>query len=183
MPKTVFLLHSAGPQGPGKGSDGFIAILKAALGPGYAVKHPVMPAPDKPDYDTWKVVIGKELAKLENGSVLIGHSLGGSLLLKYLSEEQCSRKFSALFMVAAPFWGLPKWNRAEFILEKGFSRKVTQPGKIFVYHTKDDKIVSDEHVARYTKTIPHATFRTVDGYGHTFAAKACPELIKDIQAL
>lgn len=183
MPKTVLFIHSAGAQGPKQGSSGFLATLEKSLGAGYSVRHPEMPKPEKPEYNAWKVLIGKELSKVETGGVLVGHSLGGSVLLKYLAEEQCARTFSALFLVAAPYWGLPKWNRDDFILERGFSRKVTQVRKIFIYHTKDDKIISQEHVDRYAKTIPHATIRIVEGYGHGFETRECPELTADIRSL
>lgn len=183
MAKTVLFIHSAGTQGGKQGSSGFLAILEKALGPGYSIRHPDMPKPEKPEYKDWKVLIGKELSKLETGSILIGHSLGGSVLLKYLAEEQCARTFSALFMVAAPYWGLPRWNRDDFILERGFSRKVTQVRKIFIFHAKDDKVVSHEHIERYGKTIPHATLREVTGQGHGFDSGECPALLADIRSL
>jgi predicted alpha/beta hydrolase family esterase len=65
-----------------------------------------MPDPQNPRYAGWKVALGQELSALEGRpSILVGHSLGGSVLLKYLSEEGCPQGTTGLFVAAAPFWG------------------------------------------------------------------------------
>nr|WP_235788441.1 alpha/beta hydrolase [Salipaludibacillus sp. CUR1] len=45
-----------------------------------------MPNPENPEYILWKKQLEKELDKLNGDVILVGHSLGGSVLLKYLSE-------------------------------------------------------------------------------------------------
>lgn len=142
-----------------------------------------MPSPEAPDYKPWRDQIEKEILKLAEGSILIGHSLGGSFLLKYLSEEKMDKEFLGLFIVAAPYWGLEGWEYEAFSLKKGFSEKLNNAGKIFIYHTLDDQIVSRDHLIRYAKSIPHALVREVDGFGHAFNAAECKELIQDIKAL
>src|SRR5437763_795534 len=106
MAKTVLFIHSAGPQGRHQGSNDFVTILKKSLGAGYDIKYPKMPNPEEPDYNPWRDQIEKELVKMKEDSILVGHSLGGSVLLKYLSEEKCDRNFLGLFIVASPYWGL-----------------------------------------------------------------------------
>ena len=183
LKKTVLFIHSAGPQGRHQGSNDFIALLKKSLGPGYELKHPKMPHPERPDYEPWKAKVAKEIAKLDDGAILIGHSLGGSVLLKYLSEADHGKTFSGLFLVAAPYWGLKGWEYDAFFLKRGFPRKLTGVGPVFLYHTLDDEIVSQDHIVRYAKSMPKAKVRKVKGYGHAFNKEECPELIRDIGSL
>lgn len=182
MSKTIFFVHSAGPQSGKEGSGEFISILKKSLGDAYDIKHPSMPEPEDPDYEPWRNQVRKEIIGLEEGSILIGHSLGGSVLLKYFSEEKSDKKYRALFIVASPFWGLKGWTYDAFCLKKGFAKNLTRFGKIFLYHTSDDDVVSHDHLIRYAKEIPNASVREVDGLGHLFNARECTELIRDIKS-
>src|SRR5690606_27850814 len=163
MPKTVFFIHSAGSQGPGEGSSRFISILKKSLGAGYRIRHPVMPDPDNPDYAPWRDRIREELANAPRDAILMGHSLGGSVLLKYFSEEKCEVEYPGLFLVATPFWGLKGWEYDAFYLKKDFPAALPRFGKIFLYHTRDDDVVSHEHPLRYAQALPQALLREVDG--------------------
>ena len=45
----------------------------------------------------------EELAALGGGSILAGHSLGASLLLKYLCEEKVETSVAGLFLIAPPY--------------------------------------------------------------------------------
>lgn len=99
MKKQVLFIHSAGPQGIDQGSCDLIADLKEQLGEVYHVSSPAMP---DPDYALWKAQIANEIEALDEEVLLIGHSLGGSVLLKFLSEEGCRRTVSGLFLIAAP---------------------------------------------------------------------------------
>ncbi len=87
MKKQILFIHSAGAQGPHEGSGRLVAHLQKGLGPEYQVLYPIMPDPENPAYEPWKAQLEKELTALEGEAILVGHSLGGSVLLKYLSEE------------------------------------------------------------------------------------------------
>lgn len=97
MNKQVFFLHSAGAQGPHEGSSDLVAWLKDALGSECHVLHPKMPNPKEPDYQAWKAELRKELAKLSGEVTFVGHSLGGSVLLKYLAEEPFTNPITGCF--------------------------------------------------------------------------------------
>jgi predicted alpha/beta hydrolase family esterase len=58
-----------------------------------------MPDEDSPDYEAWKNQIAKELTALDGELILVGHSLGGSILLRYLSEEKVQRPVAGLSVV------------------------------------------------------------------------------------
>lgn len=183
MAGTILFIHSAGPQGRKEGSGPFLSLLKKGLGPGYVVKAPKMPHPDAPDYEPWKKKLARELAKVEDGTILIGHSLGGSVLLKYLSEEEHGKSFAALFLIATPFWGLGGFTYKPFYLKRGFSARLTKVRRIFVYHAENDDVVSRAHLRRHAREIPKAKTREIPGFGHVFDTGECQTLMDDIRSI
>jgi predicted alpha/beta hydrolase family esterase len=183
MKRQVFFLHSAGAQGPHEGSSDFVAWLTDALGSACNVLHPKMPNPEEPDYEPWKAELGKELAKLSGEVTFVGHSLGGSVLLKYLAQEPFRNPITGMFLVSAPFWGGdPDWQHESFRLPKDFAKKLPQIPRIFLYHCVNDPIVPFAHHRLYAEELPHATIRRLKGSEHTFS-QGLPELARDIQRL
>src|SRR6186997_1796735 len=84
----------------GGGDDGYEAdekladSLRAELGSAYDVRYPRMQVEkDAPDFG-WGAQIGEQIASIEGEVILVGHSLGASILLKYLSENTVSQPIS-----------------------------------------------------------------------------------------
>jgi len=156
------------------------ASLRDALGTSYDVRYPEMPAADRPGYETWKGQIAKELAALDGKVILVGHSLGASVLLKYLSEEEVEKPVAGLFLVAAPYWGAEDWEVEEYELREDFAS--TLPGRlpVFFYHSRDDELVPFGHLALYQAKLPKATVRELDGRGHQFGDDLS-EVARDIR--
>jgi uncharacterized protein len=177
MKQQVLFVHSAGPQGRGEGSSLLVAALRKGLGSGYDLRYPIMPDPDDPAYEPWKKRVESEMAELDDDAFIIGHSLGGSVLLKCLSESKRKRPVAGLFLVATPFWGP---NMQEFALRDDFSAGLSEVRRIFLYHSRDDDGVPFAHLGSYARALPQATVRELDGYGHVFE-KGCRELVEDIR--
>lgn len=178
MTQQIFFLHSAGPQGPHEGSSDFIAWLKKELEPDFELLHPMMPHPDEPDYGPWKGKLKGELARLQGDLILMGHSLGSSVLLKYLAEERLRNPVRGMFLVATPFWG----GDSDFALPKNFGSKLPEISDLFFYQSKDDPVVPLAHVALYAKELPRATVRVVEGNEHEFKS-GLPQLVADLRGL
>ncbi|WP_411553115.1 alpha/beta fold hydrolase [Paenibacillus lautus] len=180
MKKQVLFIHSAGPQGIRQGSSGLIAHLQERLGEAYHVLSPGMP---DPDYVLWKAQIANEIKALDGEVILIGHSLGGSVLLKYLAEEGCKRTISGLFLVAAPYWGKDDdWQNEEYTLSNSFAAKLSHISKLFLYHSRHDPVVPFAHAQHYAKQLPEAVIRTYEGDDHYFR-EGLPELADDIKRI
>lgn len=184
MKKQVFFVHSAGEQGKNQGSGGLSAYLADALGSEYNFIFPKFPNPEFPQYELWKAKLDQELAGLEGEVIVIGHSLGGSVLIKYLSEEAYNPSIIGLFLIAAPYWGKDDrdWQNNEYILTENFASKLSQNAKMFFYHSFYDKIVPHTHLSRYKEKLPKAAVRVLSGDDHFFN-KGLPELIDDIKSL
>jgi len=109
-----------------------------------------------------------ELSALDGEVILVGHSLGASILLKYLSEEKVEKPVAGIFLVAPPYWGAEDWEVSEYALQKDFASKLPEGLPVFFYHSRDDEWVPFAHLALYTEKFPRATIREFVNRGHQF---------------
>ncbi|WP_017726639.1 alpha/beta hydrolase [Halalkalibacterium ligniniphilum] len=183
MKKQVLFIHSAGDQDLHQGSSDLTAYLQERLGDEYNLLNPKMPNPGNPEYKPWKVQLEKEFAEIEGEVILIGHSLGGAVLLKYLSEKAYNQSISGLFLIAAPYWGKGNdWQVEEYTLPENFASKLTKISQMFFYHSCNDEIVPFAHLGHYEEKLPQAITRTLDGNEHYFS-DGLPQLVDDIKGL
>jgi predicted alpha/beta hydrolase family esterase len=160
-------------QGGGKGTyeewDNKLAeSLRQELGQDYEIHYPRMPNEANPNVKSWKRKISDELSRLRGKVLLVGHSVGGSILLKYLSEEEVKKPIAGLFLLAAPSWDEDQWNFDDLKLPHNIADKLASIPRIFLYHSRDDVDVPFAHLALHGARLPHATIRAVDGRGHQF---------------
>src|SRR5215204_5115168 len=178
--KKILFAHSAGPQyGAGKGSNDLVKYLKSKLSDEFEILFPIIEKPKTPTYEKFRKMFASSFAKITEPVILIGHSLGGSTLLKYLSEEKPDISISGLFLVATPHW---KGNMKEFQLKENFQFFLKDIPAIFLYHSKNDTEVPFENLEFYETAFKTATVRELRGEEHTFP-KGLPELVSDIKAL
>jgi uncharacterized protein len=182
MNKQIFFAHSGGPQGkPGRGSYDFVHRLREEFEPEYTIHDPVIEDPDAPTYEMWQEMFDREFPKLTNPVLLIGHSLGGSTLLKYLSEVACELQIAGLFLAAPPFWGKGGWEAEDFALGKDFPKKLPAIPEIHIYHCLKDPVVPVEHADFYQKLIPTASIHKLNGNDHAFS-EGLPVLVEQIKS-
>ncbi|MFD1143186.1 RBBP9/YdeN family alpha/beta hydrolase [Larkinella insperata] len=181
MKKQVLFIHCAGPQGPHTGSDNLVSDLRQRLGAQYRVRYPQMPNPDAPHYTPWKKRLEAELAATDGTVVLVGHSLGGSVILKYLAEENPANPIAGVCVVAAPYWGKKGWKSRDFTLPKNLSTLSLIPQIIF-FHSHDDEVVPFFHAIRYAELLPDVRVCALEHLGHLFT-EGCAELAHEIRRL
>jgi uncharacterized protein len=181
MTKLILFIHGAGNQRHPLGSGKLVASLKLQLGSDYEVLAPDMPDPDHPGYQAWRGQIKQELDKLDADVLLIGHSFGGSVLLKYLAEGTYQRPIAGLFLVAVPYWGKRDWE-LEYRLPDDFASHLPPIRQLFLYHSRDDEVVPFSHLWCYQEQLPQATVRVLDGKDHSFT-RGLPLLAQDIKQL
>lgn len=165
MRRHVLFVHGAG-EGAHEEDTKMAANLRDVLGTSYDVRCPKMPNEDHPEYEAWKNRISEELAALDGEVVLVGHSLGASILLRYLSEERLKEPVAGVFLVAPPYWGAEDWEVAEYALREDLASRLPEGLPTFFYHSRDDEWVPFAHLALYAREVPHATVRELDGRGH-----------------
>ena len=159
-------------QGGGEGAheeDALLAAsLQTALGAQFDVRYPQMPRESEPDMQTWKAKIATELETLGDEVILVGHSVGGTVLLKYLSEEKVEKPIAGLFLLAAPSWDEENWNFDDLRLPRDLAARLSSIPRIFLYHNRDDQIVPFSHLALHAARLPHAVVSESERRGHQF---------------
>ena len=168
MKKPVLFIHGAG-EGAFEEDGLLVASLQNALGLAYDVHYPKMPEEESATYADWKTLIEQELAALGDEVILVGHSVGGSVLLKYLSELKRDKSIPSLFLLATPYWGADEfWKWEEARLPEDVAAKLASIPRIILYHSRDDNTVPFAHLALYAAKLPQAIIREFDGRGHQF---------------
>jgi len=181
MRKPILFIQGAGNMHKPLGSGKLIASLQEQLGSDYHVLAPDMPDPDHPRYLAWRDQIEQELGKLDADVLLIGHSLGGSMLLKYLAEGTYQKPIAGMFLVAVPYWGKQDWE-LEYAVPDDFASHLPPIRHLFLYHSRSDEEVPFASLLRYQEHLPQATVRVLDGKHHSFT-EGLPLLAQDIKQL
>lgn len=159
------------------------ATLQERLGDGFQVIAPRMPNKDDALYSEWEAWFGKLVSLLNEEVVLVGHSMGGIFLAKYLSSNHFPRKIRGVFLVAAPFDEKDtKDVLGDFNLPLSLDNFAAQSPRTVLYQSSDDPIVPPVDVEKYRKALPSAEAKKFNDRGH-FNGKEFPEIITDIKAL
>jgi hypothetical protein len=158
-------------QGGGQGvhddwDDKLVQSLETELGPDYAVRYPRMPNEADPRYETWRAVLKEEFATLDDGAILVGHSIGATILINTLAEEPPHFKPEGVFLISAPFVGDGGWQSDEIARLADLGVKLAGDLPIYLYHGDADEIVPPQHARLYAKALPHAHLRCIAGRDH-----------------
>ena len=97
--QPVLFIQGAGSMNEPEGSGRLAAYLARELGTDYRLIAPEMPDAENPHYQPWRDRIEQELEAIDGKVILVGHSLGGSVLLSYLAEGSYRKPVSGLFLV------------------------------------------------------------------------------------
>jgi len=137
-----------------------------ALGPDYDVRYPRMPDEAGPQYKPWKSALKREYAKLEDGAVVVGHSVGGTILINALAEEPPKLHLGGIFLIAAPFIGEGGWPSDDIKARKHLGTALPDGVPVYLYYGGDDQTAPAAHVDSYAEAIPDAVVRRLSGRDH-----------------
>jgi len=165
MNKQVLFIQGGGEAGYAEDAQ-LVASLQTELGATYQVHYPRMPSNEAlPDFG-WLQQIHHEITLIQGDVILVGHSLGASMLLKYLSEKQVRKNITGIFLLSTPFWsGDENWVQG-LKLKEDFADKLPEKVPVFLYHCRDDEEVSFDHLALYQQKLPDAAIRQIETGGH-----------------
>lgn len=109
---------------------------------GYEVTVPELPGNYFPDFNGWMKTI-TDFAPTEN-DILIGHSMGGTTILRYLEEANSAVAHTILTATPVDSMG---FNQVDNFFGIGFEweKIVKNAGKINLIYEEDDSIVPLEH--------------------------------------
>ena len=159
-------------QGGGEGGyeeDNVLAAsLQTALGKGYDVYYPELSSDESTSDFGWPQQIGRLMSEVPDNSMFVGHSLGASMIVKYLSENAVAKKISGVFLLATPFWsGSEDW-KAGLKLQEDFAERLPAKVPVFFYHCQDDDTVPFSHLNQYKQKCKQGIFRELKQGGHLF---------------
>ncbi len=164
----------------------FVGTLRAELGENFEVYLPSMPNSQNADYEEWSIWFERYLELLHDNVILIGWSLGGLFLAKYLTEHKAEVRNKALFLLAAPapdYVGAGDNNCERFRFASGALRALReQVDHIEIWHSADDFVVPVGNAAVYQKHLPRATTRLFVDKNH-FLLPELPELVEAVRNL
>lgn len=159
-----------------------VNMLHKNLGQDFHIRHPRMPDAGNPKYLSWKENIKQEIASAASSVILLGHSLGGSILLKLFSEEPVPENVLGMILFGVPFWGTEDWKFEEFEIDERSFKQLRTVRNIYLYHSRDDEEIPFSHLERYRRALPGAKIKILSGTDHTYSA-AVEELANDIRLL
>ena len=122
---------------------------------------PKMPNNLNAKYRDWEIVFNKIIKKFSGDIILIGHSLGGIFLPKFLSENKLSKNINlkSTYLIGAPFDNtLPdEYLGKDFDLKKIDLKLFEKQSKnIFLFFSKDDPIVPISHMKKFSNILKNS---------------------------
>jgi len=165
MTRQVLFVQGGGEGVHDQWDDKLVASLRRELGPDYEIRYPRMPEEGEPRYASWKRKLEEELARLDDGAFLVGHSVGATILVHALAETAPKRAIGGIFLVAAPFVGEGGW-KANDIPQTDLRTRLPKDVPIYCYHGREDETAPVEHLALYEKAIPTSVSRLLEKHDH-----------------
>ena len=166
MKKQVLFIQGGGAGGHDEWDNKLVDSLRRELGPGYEIRYPRMPNEADPSYPTWKAALTEEIARLDDGAILIGHSIGGTILINALAEASPNRKLAGVFLIAAPFVGAGGWPSDDIKPTADLGARLPPKTPIHLYHGSQDETAPFVHVDLYERAIPGAKVHRLQGRNH-----------------
>lgn len=166
MTKQILFIQGGGAGTHDDWDSKLVASLARELGPGYDIRYPRMPNESEPSYRAWQAALAHHIATLDDAAILVGHSVGGTILINALAELAPARTLAGVFLLSAPFVGAGGWPSDDIELPQDLGARLPQATPLYVYHGSEDDTVPPAHVDLYQRAIPRAHVRKLAGRDH-----------------
>ena len=157
--------------------------LDKKLGDSFEIIRPAMPLKDNARYDEWKIHFERHFPYLKNDIILIGTSLGGIFLSKYLSENKFPKKILSTYLIGPPFDNTsPREDLVGgFKLKSDISLIEKNSKNLNLLFSKDDNVVPASHAEKYRKKFKNSNIIIYKSKNGHFNISEFPELIHMIK--
>jgi pimeloyl-ACP methyl ester carboxylesterase len=164
--RTVLFIQGAGEGVHDHWDDKLVASLRRQLGSAFEVRYPRMPGEGGPSAAGWGAAIRHELAGLDAGAIVVGHSVGATILVQTLLEQPPPVNLGAIILLAAPFVGEGGWPADEFALPRNLGARLPSGVPVHVFHGLVDETAPPAHADLYAHAIPQAQVHRLPGRDH-----------------
>ena len=161
-------------------SDDF---LKKNLGKNFEIIKPRLPLQDNAKYEEWKIHFEIFFPQLRNNIILIGSSLGGIFLAKYLSENKFPKKILSTYLICPPYDN----SLSDEDLVGGFKLKADlsllekNSKNLYLMFSKDDDVVPVTHAKKYERKLKKANIVIYKSKNGHFNISKFPEIVRMIK--
>jgi predicted alpha/beta hydrolase family esterase len=125
-----------------------------------------MPDEADPDFGAWSARLEREIAQLGDGAVLVGHSIGGTILIHAVAKQpELLRHIAAIFLIAPPFVGKGGWPSDDIAPAPDWAAPLAGV-PIYLYQGDADETTPMAHLDLYGKAIPQAHLRCLRDRDH-----------------
>lgn len=146
---------------------------------GVDVLYPSFPNTSNAQYDEWKIYFEKLQKHFGDEVTLVGYSLGGMFLSKYLAEKSLVRKVKKILLVAPGYDDDTNEELGSFRVTSA-SQVADNADEVHLFHSKDDFVAPFAEMAKYQRDIPTAIPHVFEDRNHFFQP-TFPELLEIIK--
>jgi predicted alpha/beta hydrolase family esterase len=182
MKRQILFVQGGGADVHDSWDNHLVDSLRRDLGDDYEIVYPRMPKESDPTYARWAPAIQKELAKLKDGAIVVGHSVGATVLIHTLAAEAPPVALGGIFLVSAPFIGEGGWPSDEVEPRPRLGDDLPDGVPVYLYHGDADEEVPSQHLKLYREVIPNAVATTLKGRDHQMG-NDLKEIASDIRSL
>jgi predicted alpha/beta hydrolase family esterase len=160
-----------------------VEYLDRKLGKEFDIIRPRMPLQDDAKYADWKIFFERHFPYFRNNIILIGSSLGGIFLAKYLSENKFPKKIRATFMICAPYDNTIEGEDlvGGFKLGTDLSLIERNSKKTYLMFSRDDETVPVSHAEKYRSKLKNSEIIIYKSKNGHFKISEFPEIVKIIK--
>lgn len=143
---------------------------------------PKMPLKENAKYEEWKIHFERHFDFLEDNVILVGESLGGIFLAKYLSENKFPKKILSVYFVAPPYDNslIDEDLVGGFELKEDLSLIETNCNNLSFFFSKDDGCIPIDHAKKYGIKLPSANIIICENKNGHFNVSEFPKIVKMI---
>lgn len=161
-------------------SEGY---LDKKLGKNFEIIRINMPLKENAKYNEWKIHFERYFPYFRNNIILIGSSLGGIFLVKYLSENKFPKKIKSIYLISPPFDNTIKGEDlvGGFKIKSNLSMIERNCKKVNFLFSKDDEVVPISHSGKYKTKLRNAKIIIYKSKKGHFKISKFPEIVKMIK--
>lgn len=120
----------------------------------------------------------KAVGRLDEQTIILGHSLGGVLALRYLEAAEAATIPRACILVGSPWQTKSEKIRGLFLSEFDYDVVTWKAREFVIVHDKEDKLVPFDHAEKYARML-QAELIATSGNDH-FMEKEYPILLETV---
>ena len=166
--RQILFVQGAGENVHDEWDDKLVASLRRELGDEFEVLYPVMPDEGDPKFAAWSAAVEEQIARLNDGAIVVGHSVGGTILINTLASYTPPITLGAIILLAAPFMGDGGWKSDDIVPRANLGDALPSGVPVILYHGTEDTTVPVAHLGLYAKAIPAAKTIRAENRDHQF---------------